>query len=321
MAILFAATYPSRVHRLVLIAAFPYGGGEDNDMIRLVESSWGTGMFMRAHFGNYPNDPPLLERFERNIATPRGISELMRRNAFIDVRPVLADVRVPTLVVHDHRDPVVPFAAGRYLARRIPGAKLVEVDNGYHWGWGEHDNDVVVDEVVAFLTGEPVRSEDLTDRVLATVLFTDIVDSTEVATEMGDHRWRVMLDSYESQAIDAVRHHRGRWVKSTGDGVLASFDGPARAIACAKEIRTCGHELGFATRSGLHTGEVEARGDDIAGLAVHIAARIVAAALPGEIWVSATIPGLVVGSTVTFQTRGHHELKGIALPVELLAVT
>jgi class 3 adenylate cyclase len=287
----------------------------------MVEASWGIGVFMGAYFGNYPNDPPLLERFERNVATPRGMSELVRRNLLIDVRPVLADVRVPTLVVHDRRDPVVPFEAGCELARCIPRAKLVEIDNGYHWGWREHDNDVMIDEAISFLTDERPPSEDMTDRVLATVLFTDIVQSTELANEIGDQRWRGVLDSYESRAIGAVRHYRGRWVKSTGDGVLASFDGPARAIACAKEIRTCGHELGLATRSGLHTGEVEVRGDDIAGVAVHTAARIVAAAAPGEIWVSATIPGLVVGSPWTFETRGQHQLKGLVESMELLAAT
>jgi pimeloyl-ACP methyl ester carboxylesterase len=325
MAILFAATYPQRVRRLVLFGAFPYGGGlddtHDNDLPRLIEASWGTGSAMRTYFGNYPNDPSLLERFERNVATPRGMAELVRRNCLIDVSPVLADVRVPTLVIHDRRDPVVPFEAGCQLAERIPGAKLVELDNGYHWGWREHDNDVMIDEAITFLTGERPPTDEAADRVLATVLFTDIVQSTELANQIGDQRWRGVLDGYESRAINAVRHHRGRWVKSTGDGVLASFDGPGRAIACAKEIRTCGQELGLATRSGLHTGEVEERGDDIAGVAVHTAARIVAAAAPGEIWVSATIPGLVVGSPVTFETRGEHQLKGLVKSMELFAAT
>jgi class 3 adenylate cyclase len=321
MAILFAATYPDRVERLGLYGGFAYGGGSDADLdaFRVVEASWGTGSFVRLAIANCPNDPSLLQRFERNVATPRGMRELTHRNALIDVRPILPDVRVPTLVVHDRHDPVVAFAAGRQLARRIPNATLVELDNGYHWGWGEHDNDAAIDEFVSFVSGERVTSDDASDRVLATVLFTDIVDSTQLAVASGDHRWSGLLDRYLSSARDAVHRHRGHWVKSTGDGILAYFDGPARAVICASEIYQRGVELGLATRSGLHTGEVETHADDIAGIAVHVAARIAAVATPNEIWVSATIPGLVVGSSLSFETRGHHELRGLGDGVELLA--
>jgi class 3 adenylate cyclase len=321
MAVLFAATYPDRVERLVLYGGFAYGGGPDADLdaVRVVDASWGTGSFVRLAIANCPNDQALLQRFERNVATPRGMREFTRRNALIDVRPILPDVRVPTLVVHDRHDPLVSFAAGRQLARHIPDATLVDLDNGYHWGWGEHDNDAAIDEFVSFISGERVTTDDVSERVLATVLFTDIVDSTELAIASGDHRWRSVLDRYHSGGRDAVDRHRGHWVKSTGDGILAYFDGPTRAVICAREIRQLGLELGLTTRSGLHTGEVETHAGDVAGVAVHMAARIVAVATPGEIWVSATIPGLVVGSSLSFDSRGCHTLKGLADGVDILA--
>ena len=323
MAILFAATYPDRVERLVLYGGFAYGGGPDADVdaARLAESMWGTGGYLRAAVGNAPNDPPLLQRFERNVATPRGINELMRLNALIDVRTVLADVRVPTVVIHERHDPMVPFSAGLQLSRCIPDATLVELDNGYHVGWGEHDNDVAFDEIVSFVSGQRTTStNDVSDRVLATVLFTDIVGSTELLVAMGDHRWSDVLSRYHTSALELVRQYRGRWVHSTGDGILATFDGPARGVACAQAIRDRGIELGLTTRSGLHTGEVEVVGDDIRGIAVSFAARIVAVADPDQVWVSATVPGLVVGSSLTFKARGSYALKGLPGESELFTV-
>jgi pimeloyl-ACP methyl ester carboxylesterase len=321
MAILFAATYPQRVERLVLVASYPWGGGEDSTAVRLAEATWGTGMYVRAAMGNTPKDPQVVERLERNIATPRAISALMRQNAVIDVRPILGDVRVPTLVINDRLDPIVPVAAGRYLARHIPGARFVEAKNGCHWGWGEHDNDEIIEEVVAFLGGERQSPGGDSGRVLATVLFTDIVGSTEQAVEMGDLEWRRRLDQYEAAARQAVVASQGRWVSFTGDGILAVFDGPGRAVACARHLREWTTEiLGLATRSGLHVGEVEARGDDISGQAVHLAARIVTATAADEIWVSGVLPGLVAGSGLRFETRGAHTLKGFPGSTELFAV-
>jgi class 3 adenylate cyclase len=278
-------------------------------------------MYVRAAMGNTPKDPQVVERLERNIATPRAISALMRQNAAIDVRPILGHVRVPTLVVNDRLDPIVPVAAGRYLARHIPGARFLEVNNGCHWGWGEHDNDEIIDEVVAFLGGERQSPGDLGGRVLATVLFTDIVGSTGQAVEMGDLEWRRRLDQYEGAARDAVLASQGRWVSFTGDGILAVFDGPGRGVACARRLREWTTEaLGLATRSGLHVGEVEARGDDISGQAVHLAARIMTATAADEIWVSGVLPGLVAGSGLRFETRGAHTLKGFPGSTELFAV-
>jgi class 3 adenylate cyclase/pimeloyl-ACP methyl ester carboxylesterase len=321
MAILFAVTFPERVERLVLVAAFPYGGGKDNKAVPLVNATWGTGMFARACLGNAPKDPRVTERLERNVATPHGINELMRQNALIDVRPILGHVNVPTLVVNDRLDPIVPVAAGRYLASHIPGARFVEVANGCHWGWGEHDNDEILDEIVGFLGGETHFEPDVTsDRVLATVLFTDIAGSTERAVRLGDFEWRQILSRYEAAARDAVSARGGRWVRFTGDGFVATFDGPGRCLACAHVTRQSASDLGLETRTGVHVGEIEIRNDDISGQAVHLAARVMSAARPNEIWVSSAIPGLVAGSGLTFESRGQHELKGFPEPVELYAV-
>ena len=250
-----------------------------------------------------------------------GISKLVRQNALIDVRPILGHVRVPTLVVHDRFDAIVPIAAGRHLARHIPEARLVEVANGWHWGWGEHDNDDIIDEIVAFVGGERRSPSDSSGRVLATVLFADIVGSTERAVDLGDLEWRRLLDRYETSARETVRKGRGRWINFTGDGIVAVFDGPGRGVECARELRdSASATLDLSTRSAVHVGEVETRNDDISGQAVHLTARIMAAATANEIWVSSTVPGLVAGSGLHFESRGMHELKGFRDRSELFAV-
>ena len=249
MAVLFAATYPDRVDRLALVASFPWGGGEDTTAMALIEATWGSGTYARTAIGNAPKDPEVTGRLERNVATPMGISKLVRQNALIDVRPILGHVRVPTLVVHDRFDAIVPIAAGRHLARHIPEARLVEVANGWHWGWGEHDNDDIIDEIVAFVGGERRSPSDSSGRVLATVLFADIVGSTERAVDLGDLEWRRLLDRYETSARETVRKGRGRWINFTGDGIVAVFDGPGRGVECARELRdSASATLGLSTR-------------------------------------------------------------------------
>jgi len=319
MAMLFAATSPERVARLSLMGSFPHGGGEDTPLWRSVAALWGTGLTMRNFFAT-PPPPEVLRRFEQTTATPRAMTRIASMNARIDVRPILDQIRVPTLVIHDRRDPVVPVEAGRYLAHRIPGAQYVELDQGLHVAWEEHEWDLVTDELVAFHTGaRPDRPAPTGDRVLATVLFTDIVDSTARAAALGDQSWRVLLDRHDELARAAIRRFRGQWVKSTGDGVLATFDGPGRAVECAKAIRDGAPSLGLEVRAGLHTGEVERRGGDVSGLAVHLAARVLGCAAAGEVLVSPTIPGLVTGSPLAFRPRGRHALKGLPEPVELFA--
>jgi class 3 adenylate cyclase len=238
-------------------------------------------------------------------ATARALLEVYLRS---DVRDVLGALDVPTLVVHRADNPGTPIGHGRYLAEHIPGARLVELPGHDEFFW-LGDADGVLDEVQEFVTGTRRRPE--LDRVLATVLLTDIVGSTERASALGDRRWAQLLDDHDRVCAEQVERCRGRIVKSTGDGVLATFDGPARAIACALDLRAALRPHGISIRAGLHTGEVELRADDIGGIAVHIAARIEALAGAGEVLASRTVADLVVGSGIEFHDRGEHELKGV----------
>jgi class 3 adenylate cyclase len=226
----------------------------------------------------------------------------------IDVRPALPLVHAPTLVMHRTGDRMVPVAHGRYLAEHIDGARLVELPGSDHFWWTE-DTDEILDEVEEFLTG--ARSVPEADRVLASVLFTDIVDSTNRAVELGDREWKLLLNRHDALAERQVARHGGRLVKTTGDGILATFDGPARSVRCARAISDGAQALGLTVRAGVHTGEVELRGDDIAGLGVNIASRIEVLAGPGEVLVSRTVTDLVAGSGLDFDDRGEHDLKGV----------
>jgi class 3 adenylate cyclase len=226
----------------------------------------------------------------------------------IDVRHVLPTLQVPTLVLHRHGDRVVNWRAGKWMADQIAGAKYVRLAGQDHFPW-TGDVDAVVEEVREFLTGVRVAREP--DRVLATVLYTDIVGSTERATNLGDRRWRELLDAHDAAFRRELVAYRGHEVKMTGDGLLATFDGPARAIRCAAALRAAAVGLGLEIRVGVHTGEIEVRGDDIGGLAVHIGQRVEALAEPSEILVSSTVKDLVVGSGIQFEDRGEHELKGV----------
>jgi class 3 adenylate cyclase len=229
----------------------------------------------------------------------------------IDVRPVLPLIAAPTLVVHAVGDRVIPVQHARVAADGIPGAKLVELDLPYHGTWMPEMFDPFVDVIEEWFTGRPVTPPPRLERVLATVLFTDIVGSTAMASRLGDHEWRALLDDHDRITTRCVARYGGTRVKSTGDGVLATFDGPARALDCACAIRQELKLVGMRMRAGVHAGEIELRDDDIAGIGVHLAARVLGKAADEEIWVSSTIPGLVVGSGHTFEPRGNHELRGI----------
>jgi len=247
-------------------------------------------------------------RYQRMAVSPGAGVALLRMNAFIDVRHVLPTIRVPTLVLHRRGDQFVSVEQGRHLAARIAGARLVELEGADHLFFAG-DVTPILDEIAEFVTGARTALE--VDRVLATVLFTDIVDSTTRAAEVGDRAWRELLDRHDAMVRRQVERFRGRAVKSTGDGVLAVFDGPARAVRCAAAIVAGAGALGLAVRAGAHTGECEIRGDDVAGIAIHIGARVAALAAPGEVLVSSTVRDLVHGSGLTFEPRGSHQLKGV----------
>lgn len=232
----------------------------------------------------------------------------MKAFAETDVRPLLGSVKAPTLVV-SRRDSVIDTkCSGRYLADHIAGARYIEHPGDSHIPW-IGDGDAILDEIQELLTGTRPRSPD--DRVLATVMFTDIVESTGGANRLGDARWRQLLDQHDELVRSTLEDHRGRQVKSTGDGVLAAFDGPARAIRCAVDLASRLPSLGIEIRAGLHSGEIEIRGDDIGGIAVHTGARVASLAGAGEVLVSSTVKDLVAGSGIHFDDRGEHELKGV----------
>jgi class 3 adenylate cyclase len=233
----------------------------------------------------------------------------MRMNGQVDVRAVLPSIQVPTLVLHRTEDRLIDIRHSRYLAEHIPGARFVELPGEEALSFGS-DADALLSEVEEFLTGD--RKLPDAERILATVMFSDIVDSTSRAAELGDRRWRDLLESVEGSVERALERYRGRAIKTMGDGFLATFDGPARAIRCAAAIRDAARaQFGLEVRSGLHTGEIEVIGNDVGGIAVHIGARVGAIAGPGEVLVSGTVKDLVVGSGIAFEDRGERELKGV----------
>jgi len=236
-------------------------------------------------------------------------------NTHVDIRSVLPTVHVPTLVMHRTGDRDANIAEGRYLAERIPGARFLELAGSDHL-WFAGDSDAIVGEVEEFLTG--MRTKPEPERLLATVLFTDIVKSTEKASDIGDQQWRELLDKHHALVRREIARFRGREVKTTGDGFLATFDGPARAVRCAMAVVDGVQEYGLELRAGLHSGECEIIGDDVGGIAVHIAARVQALAQSNEVLVSSTVRDLVVGSGLRFKSRGRHALKGISGKWELL---
>ncbi|MGZ4212787.1 MAG: adenylate/guanylate cyclase domain-containing protein [Actinomycetota bacterium] len=329
MAMLFAATHPERTRALILYAPvaktvaapdWPTGKSEQEQR-RFVErftSEMGTGENLDLQGPSFdPSFKTWWARFERLVATPGAYEELAQIFTPLDVRQVLPHIQAPTLVLHRAGDRIVNSAQGRAVAEAIHGARFVELPGEDHIPF-LGNTDVLVDEVEEFLTG--VRPAPKTDRILATVLFTDIVGSTERASAMGDKPWRDLLQRHHAAVRIELQRFHGREVDTAGDGFFATFDGPARGIRCAEAIRESLRGIGLEIRSGLHTGEVEIIGDKISGIAVHIGARIAARAEAGEILTSSTVKDLVAGSGLTFEDRGSHQLKGVPDEWRLFAV-
>jgi pimeloyl-ACP methyl ester carboxylesterase len=326
MSTLFAATYPERTSALVLYGTFAEfcswvpSPEHLEQFLRAIDETWGTGSSLPRFAPGAVQDERFKRwwaRHERLGASPGAAIALMRMNSEIDVRHVLPTIRVPTLVLHRTGDVTVNVEAGRYQAAHIHGAKYVELPGVDHLPF-VGDADSVLDEIEEFLTG--VRSVPESDRVLATVLFTDIVGSTELAVRYGDRRWRDLLQAHHGLVRGELARFRGREVDTAGDGFLAIFDGPARAIRCAGSISDAVRPLGIEVRAGLHTGECEVMGEKVGGIAVHIGARVAAIAGPSEVWVSSTVKDLVAGSGLRFTDRGAHPLKGIPGEWHLFAV-
>jgi pimeloyl-ACP methyl ester carboxylesterase len=329
MCILFAATYPQRTSVLILYGTYAKRRDPDAEYpwaptwkqrqayAEEVEHTWGD----EADLGTMaPNADRAMIRWwrarARASASPGAARDLVLMNSQIDVRPVLATIQAPTLVVHRTGDRDSRVEEGRYIADHIPGARFVEVPGEDHVPW--IDSDQILDEVEEFLTG--VRRGPDHDRVLVTVLFTDIVGSTERAAELGDAAWKELLERHDELIRGELHRFRGREIDTAGDGFLATFDGPARAIRCAESVREGARDLGLDIRAGLHTGEVEMAGEKVRGIAVHIGARVASMAGAGEVLVSSTVKDLVAGSGIDFEAIGSHSLKGIPGEWVLFAV-
>jgi pimeloyl-ACP methyl ester carboxylesterase len=325
MSALFAATYPERTTALITLGCFAKRRDPDDDYpwaptaenreeaAADVELNWGrlrsedVEYYAPSHAGD-ESYVRSLERYMRGGASPGAAAFLLRMNSYIDIRSVLPSIRVPTLVLHRTGDHDVNVSEGRYLASRIPGARFVELPGADHLITAR-DADTIADEIEEFLTGTRPAPEP--DRVLATVLFTDIVGSTERAAELGDRRWRDLLGTHDAAVRRELERFRGREVDTAGDGFLATFDGPARAVRCALSAGDAVRQLGVEIRAGIHTGECELDGSKIRGIAVHTGARIASLAGPGEVLVSQTVKDLVSGSGLAFDDRGLHALKGV----------
>jgi pimeloyl-ACP methyl ester carboxylesterase len=332
MCALFAATYPERTQALVMVGSsartrwapdYPIGATDDEieDLERLVLEHWGADAvrtLLQQLAPSIADDEELVEAHTRaalRAASPAAAAALTRMSAMIDIRLLLPAIRVPTMVLY--RADEVLAEASRYLGEHIPGARVVELPGTDHMPW-LGDQAAVLDEIEEFLTG--IRPHPALDRVLATVLFTDIVGSTELVADLGDRRWRDVLEQHNVIVRRELARFRGEELYTAGDGFLAIFDGPARAVACAVSIRDAAKALGLQIRFGLHTGELELAGSDIRGIAVHTGARVAAKAGPGEVLASSTVRDLVAGSGLEFEDRGSHELKGVPGEWHLYAV-
>ena len=333
LATLFAATHPTRVRGLVLYAPlvrvlatddFPWAHPAEA-FDRYIETSvrhWGEGRMMSLHSPSTAGDASEVDywgRLERMAMSPGGFEEHMRAIADLDIRPILPLVQAPTLVLHREGDPTVPIGQGEYVASHVPDARLLRLVGTDHYpmigdAWS------LLAAVREFLCDDLAMPAVDLDRVLTTVLFTDIVGSTEHLAAVGDRRWLDIIEVHDRVARSAIERNRGRVIRTTGDGVLATFDGPARAIRCATEIKEAARRVGLEIRAGLHSGEVERRGDDVSGIAVHTASRVQAEADAGEVLVSRTVVDLVAGSGLLFDDRGIRSLKGIPGEWRLFAV-
>jgi class 3 adenylate cyclase len=328
----FAATHPDRVTQLILIGGFarllrdedyPWGAPPEAaaEFNRRTGETWGdNAVLLKLWAPSVADDPVAQEQWNRMLVfggTPATATAWLEMIQETDIRGTLPAIRVPSLVIHRTGDRIMPVAHGRYLGEHIPDARYVELPGADHLWWIEGDD--ILDEVESFLTGTTTAFE--RDRVLATVMFTDIVDSTTRAAQLGDRRWRDLVAAHDRVVRGLLQRYRGREVKTLGDGFLATFDGPGRAIRCAGELRDAVRSVGLEVRAGLHTGEVELNGDDISGIAVNIGARVGAKAQAGEVLVSQTVKDLVAGSGLQFEDRGEHELKGVPGPWRLWSVT
>ena len=332
MCMMFAATYPSRTSALLLYGTFarmvraadyPIGvpAAMFEQFLELVEQSWGTGSMSADYFApSMAHDESFRRswaRFERLAVSPAGIKALLRVTEDTDARHALAVIRVPTLIIHREGDRIIRAENARYIAERIRGAKYVELPGRDHLPF-VGDSDAILDEVEEFVTG--ARRGQEPDRVLATVMFTDIVGATERAVALGDRRWRDLLDKHHAVIREQLTRFRGREIDNAGDGFLAAFDGPARGVRCAGAIVREMRRLGLDIRAGLHTGECEILGDKLSGVAVHTGARVASLAGPGEVLVSSTVKDLVAGSGLGFEDRGVQVLRGLPGEWRLYAV-
>jgi class 3 adenylate cyclase len=324
MSLLYAATYPERTSALVLYGTYakrswspdyPFGWTDEkwNNVLDNIEHHWGTpqGISVTMWAPSIASDPRAVEglaSYFRASASPGAAAAIMRMNREIDVRHILPATRVPTLILHRTGERVIDVEHARYMAQRIPGAKLVELPGEDHVAF-LGDQDSILDEIEQFLTGRRHAHEP--ERVLATVLFVDIAGSTARAATLGDHSWRELLQTFYARVRQVLHQYRGREINTSGDGFLATFDGPARAVRCASAIRDTVRSLNLEVRCGLHTGECELVGNDVAGIAVHTGARVAALAAPGEVLVSQTVRDLVAGSGLVLEEYGTYTLKGV----------
>lgn len=332
MCMLYAATYPERTSALVLYGCFAKGlRSEDypwaktreevEEELAVLEREWGGPVDLSNAAPSLADDERarhFVATYLRNAASPQDAISLWRWNVEIDVREILPTIHVPTLVLNRTGDRWVKVEEARYLADHIEGARYVELPGDDHLIYAG-DPDQVLDEVEEFLTG--TRPQPVPERILLTVLFTDIVGSTSLASEMGDRRWRKLLERHDELVREMVRHHGGSEIKMTGDGVLAAFDGPTRAVKCACGIRDEAAGLGLNIRASVHTGECERRDDDLSGIAVHIASRLVGQAAAGEVLVSRTVKDLVVGSGIPFEDWGEVALRDVPGSWQVFSVT
>lgn len=319
LASVFAAYHPKRCENLILYGAFasfkswfPTEKALEQ-LFEYIDTAWGTGTSVPHFVPSKTGDMQFQEwwgKYERLGASPRDVARIMRMNSQIDITDILPAIKAPTLVLHKTEDVLIDIEGGRTLARSIPGAKLVELPGKDHFVFIGSEADQILSEIEEFITG--TKTEPVIDRVLAAVVFTDIVDSTIHAQRLGDKAWRELLDAHDQVVRQELTRFRGNEVKSLGDGFLATFDGPGRAIRCAKAICDAVSKLGIDVRVGVHTGEVEVTPSDVRGIAVHIASRIAALGKGNEIIVSRTVKDLVAGSGFGFEDLGSHQLKGIS---------
>ena len=327
MSTLFAATYPERVSRLVLFGGFArnhsLSGQSGEKVISDRVKLWGNGEMIKRVRPSLAGNPEAVKqfaKFERLSASPGAVRAFTKLNAQIDVTSILPSVHVPTLVLHRRTDALIPVQWGRDLAAQIPAARFIEYPDGDHAIYSGN-TEAMTGDIEEFVTGRRDGPSIDLERVLSTVLFTDIVGSTRSAAEMGDQAWRRLLDNHDQIANKLVEQHRGSLIKTTGDGILATFDGPGRAVRCALAFGAASKQIGLPLRAGLHTGEIEIRGRDIGGIAVHAAARVMAQSQSSEVLVSRVVTDLVAGAGLKFSERGSHELKGLPGRWDLFAAS